>query len=76
MPFLDCVFLPAYWGFACASGIIRGRAIECPFYIPRLEYGLENLCSDKLNLRRLDFSLSAYLMTSSINFFYLPPLIS
>ncbi|KAM7210026.1 hypothetical protein V8F06_014593, partial [Rhypophila decipiens] len=29
MPFPDCVFLPDYWGFACASCIARNRAVKC-----------------------------------------------
>ena len=38
MPFPDCVFLPTYWGFACASCIARHRAVECSFNIIRAEY--------------------------------------
>ena len=37
-PFPDCVFLPNYWGFACASCIARHRAVECSFNILRAEY--------------------------------------
>jgi len=38
MPFPDCVFLPTFWGFACASCIARHRAVECSFNIIRAEY--------------------------------------
>ncbi|KAH6957693.1 DHS-like NAD/FAD-binding domain-containing protein [Ilyonectria sp. MPI-CAGE-AT-0026] len=38
MPFPDCVFLPTYWGFACASCIARHRAVECSFNIFCTEY--------------------------------------
>ncbi|KAH7132782.1 DHS-like NAD/FAD-binding domain-containing protein [Dactylonectria macrodidyma] len=38
MPFPDCVFLPTYWGLACASCIARHRVIECSFNILRTEY--------------------------------------
>ncbi|KAH6976704.1 hypothetical protein EDB80DRAFT_302410 [Ilyonectria destructans] len=38
MPFPDCMFLPTYWGFACASCIARHRAVDCSFNIIRTEY--------------------------------------
>ncbi|KAH7124749.1 hypothetical protein EDB81DRAFT_765537 [Dactylonectria macrodidyma] len=38
MPFPDCVFLPTYWGFACASCIARHRVIKCSFNILLTEH--------------------------------------
>lgn len=36
--FPDCVLLPNFWGFACASCIHKGRATDCSFHIYRKEY--------------------------------------
>src|SRR6266566_168031 len=38
MTFPDCVLLPTYWGFACASSVARHRAVECSLRITRTEY--------------------------------------
>jgi hypothetical protein len=38
IPFLDYVFLPTYWGFACAPCIADHHAAECSFQIIRTNY--------------------------------------
>ncbi|RYP51736.1 hypothetical protein DL769_010766 [Monosporascus sp. CRB-8-3] len=60
MPFPDCVFLPGYWHFACASCIAHNRAVEFSFNIVRAEYLHESWEQLQLPIDRLDPALAEW----------------